>query len=297
MLNPNEFRHVVITPLRDESKFIPELISSITSQTLLPSEWIIVDDNSTDNSKLIVNEFTKRFPWMSCYSITNGGKRKRGKSIAKLFNFGLSKVDVEWDFCSKIDADMILPSDYFEKILHNFSEDNSLGIASGSCFVVSKRGVEMDEFVFGNHTRGGLKTYRKNCFSEIGGVLEVDGWDGVDRIIAEKNGWKSRNFPKIRVEHRRKTGSYDGVLKGCYDSGSFSYCMGYYPPFFLARSIHRMLRKPYFIGGIFMILGYIAAITSRKPKSLDKESISFLRTEQRSILRNWKKFAFKTNEK
>ena len=51
MLNPNEFRHVVITPMRDESKFIPELISSITSQTLLPSEWIIVDDNSTDNSK------------------------------------------------------------------------------------------------------------------------------------------------------------------------------------------------------------------------------------------------------
>ena len=243
-----------------------------------------MDDNSSDNSVQIIQDAMDTYPWISCFSVNDGNKRERGRQIAKLFNMGLSKIDDEWEFCSKIDADMILPIDYFERILKNFSETESLGIASGSCFVVSSNGKKVDEFSFGNHTRGGLKTYSRGCLNGIGGVKEVDGWDGVDNILAEKEGWDCRNFSDIRVEHRRKTGSYDGILMGCLDSGRFAYSMRYYPPFLFARAFHRMLRRPFFLGGMAMIIGYFYAIFSRKTASMDRESIVFLRSPSRIFL-------------
>ena len=39
--------------------------------------------------------------------------------------------------------------------------------------------------------------------------------------MAEMNGWETRNFPSISVEHRRITGSYFGIVRGCFESGKF----------------------------------------------------------------------------
>ena len=41
---------------------------------------------------------------------------KKSDQIAKLFNLGIEHARIDWDFCSKIDADMLLPPDYFERI-------------------------------------------------------------------------------------------------------------------------------------------------------------------------------------
>ena len=43
-------RHVVVTPFRNESEFLPKLIETMTRQTIIPSEWLLVDDRSTDGS-------------------------------------------------------------------------------------------------------------------------------------------------------------------------------------------------------------------------------------------------------
>ena len=43
--------------------------------------------------------------------------------------------------------------------------------------------------------------------------MEVDGWDGIDNISAQMNGWETRNFLDIEVNHRRMTGSYFGLSR------------------------------------------------------------------------------------
>lgn len=279
-MGPNrQFSHLVVTPNRDEEKFLPKLISSMCDQTITPTSWIIVDDNSTDSSAEIIQEAMKKYDWIEYIRIDNDSKRRRGSHIADLVNRGISQSNIDWDFFSKIDADMILPSDYFEKIFLQFSENPLLGIASGSCHII-KQGKKYSEHVTTDHTRGGLKTYKRSCFNEIEGIKEVDGWDGIDNIMAQMNGWETRNFPSISVEHRRITGSYFGIVRGCFESGKFAYSMRYFLPFMIARSAHRSFSRPLFIGGISMLAGYFFGLFSRSPPAADRQVTGFLRKKQ-----------------
>ena len=43
-------RYIIITPVRDEEKFIRSTLESVVSQTVKPVEWVIVDDGSKDGT-------------------------------------------------------------------------------------------------------------------------------------------------------------------------------------------------------------------------------------------------------
>lgn len=280
-------RHVVVTPSRDESVFLPQLVDSMVKQSITPSEWIIVSHNSDKSSSDYFEEICEKHEWITIRSIEDTSQRKRGEQIAKLVNQGLSSSTLDWDFFSKIDADMVLPEDYFEKIFTNFDASPQLGIASGSCYLIEGR-RKIVEFVSPDHSRGGLKTYRRQCFEEIGGIREKNGWDGIDNALAQMNGWKTCCFSNIEVHHQRRTGSYYGLIRGCFETGKFAHSMRYYPPFILARSVHRMLRKPIVIGGISMLAGYLANSLTSKSTFDEVEVIEFLRNKQKNRLKFWK---------
>ncbi len=273
--------HVVITPSRNEASHLEKLVESMKNQTHRPIMWVILDDNSSDGTKGILDGYLKEISWMKVIHISDDSPRKRGAHIAKLFNTGLSSIDLSWSFCSKIDADMILPKNYFEKLFTKFDENDKLGIASGSCFFYRNR-KRIVEKVTNDHTRGGLKTYRRQCFDDIDGVREVDGWDGIDNIMAQMKGWETSNFNSIPVHHQRPTGTYFGVISGCFEAGQFAYSMRYFFPFLVARSIDRMSRRPIFLGGLALFFGYISAFLARRTSIGDKQAIHFLRKKQKS---------------
>ena len=280
--------HVVVTPSRNEADFLPGLADSIVNQSFLPTKWVIVDHNSSDETRKIISEYQLIYDWISVITVSDDSRRKRGSQIAKLVNQGISSLDEKWTFCSKIDADMILPPNYFEEILSKFDSNDRLGIASGTCYVIygNKKRIER---VSSDHTRGGLKTYRKSCYEDIGGIMEVDGWDGIDNISAQMNGWETRNFLDIEVKHRRMTGSYFGLSRGCFEAGQFAYSMRYFPLFIAARSFHRMSSPPYVLGGISMLFGYLHSLLCRRPSVGDDEVIHFLREKQKSRIFFWRK--------
>ena len=279
MSNYQSIRHVIITPSRDEEKYLPKLIESISKQSLLPEKWIIVNHNSTDSSSEILQDAKSQYDWIDFVNVEDNCIRKRGSQIASLVNKGILELDSEWDYISKIDADMVLPNDYFENIFSKFTSNKKLGIASGSCYLL-ERGRKIVEKVASDHTRGGLKTYRKLCYNQIGGISEVDGWDGIDNILAQMNGWETLSYLEIEVLHQRRTGSSMGLNRGCFEAGKFSHTMRYHPLFILARSIHRMPRKPFLFGGISMFIGYIYGLIIRQPAIPNSDAISFLRKKQ-----------------
>ncbi|RPI66248.1 MAG: glycosyltransferase family 2 protein, partial [Ignavibacteriales bacterium] len=43
-------KYVIISPVKNEEKYISYTLESVVNQTRLPEEWIIVDDGSTDNT-------------------------------------------------------------------------------------------------------------------------------------------------------------------------------------------------------------------------------------------------------
>ena len=277
-------RHIVLTPMRNEGDFIEKCARSMIGQTIIPGEWIIIDDSSEDSSSEIINMFASKHSWIKIVKPKLAGKRGRGERIARLVNFGLSESTLEWDFCSKIDADIVLPKDYFEEVFSKFETNSNLGIVSGGCYVKGRRRLTLEK-VSKDHTRGALKTYLSDCFLDIGGIRNADGWDGIDNIHAQMNGWETRNFPEIKAIHLRRTGSKGGEVRGCFEAGKIAHFMGYHPIFIIARSIHRMLGVPFIVGGFAMLFGFFTNWTVRRPIFEEGETVRYLRRKQLERLR------------
>ena len=117
--------------------------------------------------------------------------------------------------------------------------------------------------------------------------MELDGWDGIDNIMAQMDGWETKQFNRIEVLHQRTTGSHSGVVSGCFESGRFAHSMGYYPLFMFARSIHRMVRRPFFIGGISMFMGYSYSFLTRQKRKTEPSVVAYLRKKQKNRLKPW----------
>jgi len=276
-------RHVVITPVNNEEAFLPRLIDSMCEQSILPSRWVIVDDKSTDNSARIAKKAEEDFEWVEYIGTEIDGGRKRGSRIAKLFKIGIDSCESEWKYCSKIDADMVLPPDYFERIISKFENDGELGIASGNCKIKTIFGERVESVAKG-HTRGGLKTYKGECYDIIGGVTEEDGWDGIDNVKAEISGWRTENFPEILALHQRPTGSYNGRIRGSFEAGQFAYHMGYFFPFLIARSIFEMKKWPFIIRGASMFIGFASSKVRGKERFHDVKVLQHIRGRQKRKL-------------
>ena len=63
-MSDHPISYVLITPARNEQKFIEKTIQSMIKQTILPSRWVIVNDGSTDATANIVHQYLADYDWM-----------------------------------------------------------------------------------------------------------------------------------------------------------------------------------------------------------------------------------------
>jgi biofilm PGA synthesis N-glycosyltransferase PgaC len=54
----------VITPVRDDEKYIDATIECVLRQTVLPEEWTIVNDGSTDQTGAVLDRYAAQYPWI-----------------------------------------------------------------------------------------------------------------------------------------------------------------------------------------------------------------------------------------
>ena len=111
------------------------MLESLANQTMLPKKVVVVNDNSTDNTSKIITEFRNKYPWITTINITSSKAHVPGSKVIKAFNSGLNTLDNNYDIICKFDADIILPTDYLEKITNLFNSDNKIGIAGGLAFI------------------------------------------------------------------------------------------------------------------------------------------------------------------
>ena len=261
-----EVNYVVITPVRNEEKFIEKTLKSMVSQTIPPLQWIIVDDNSTDNTSNIVKDYARSYPWIKKIEARNSGLRKTGGRVIRLFNEGVSMLDVyNWDYIVKLDADLSFERWYFKELIHRFFQDHRLGIASGVYFEMDSAGkwrlVNMPFY----HAAGACKMVSRKCYQEIGGFIERKGWDTVDEIRAIAQGWKTRHFSDLKMKHHKPEGSGIGILRTNFMHGEIYYSTGGDKLFFVAKVLHRVISKPYFLSAFALLLGYLKAALAREP--------------------------------
>ena len=70
--------YLIISPCRNEAKFMRQTLDSVVSQSILPDKWIIVDDGSSDKTPSIIAEYVKKHDWIEVITNQDRGKRAVG---------------------------------------------------------------------------------------------------------------------------------------------------------------------------------------------------------------------------
>ncbi|MBN1597544.1 MAG: polysaccharide deacetylase family protein [Bacteroidales bacterium] len=276
--------YYIISPARNEEKFIESTIQSVINQTILPKEWIVVNDGSKDRTEEIVKQYCSQYNWIKLINLPDRGYSKYGSGVVEAFYkaFDLIK-DENFDFVVKLDCDLSFDKDYFRQIFIRFELNAKLGIASGHTYI-QKNGKLIWEDAPLDHTRGPSKVYKKECFEDIGGLKITLGWDNIDEVTARMNGWETRSYTELKLTHLRQLGSTIGILAGNRRHGYTDYITGYHPLYFLIKTIYRLFSKPIIIGSLSSFWGYFSACVRRVPKPIDKEFIKYIRKEQKKKL-------------
>lgn len=283
----DNFKYVIISPVRNEEKFVKNTIQSVLSQTILPSEWIIVNDGSTDQTEEIIRKNIEGYPWIKLICLNDRGYYLPGSGIVNVFYQGYQHITQNnYDFIVKLDCDLSFEKEYFEKIFLQFSISKNLGIASGSIYLKTNRGFVAEKSQE-DHPWGASKIYRRECFQDIGGIKRIPGWDLADILSAQMKGWETKCFREYKLIHYKQTGSKRKGFGGDkFLLGQFQYRFGYTFSYSVLKGLYRLLEKPYFIGGMGIIVGYIFAFIKNEDKIFDNDMIEFLRKKQRKFLVN-----------
>src|SRR5438093_11125249 len=82
--------YVLITPARNEAKFIELTIKSVVGQTVQPAKWVIVSDGSTDGTDEIVSRYAAEREWIGLIRMPERAERHLcGKGY--VFNAGYAR--------------------------------------------------------------------------------------------------------------------------------------------------------------------------------------------------------------
>jgi glycosyltransferase involved in cell wall biosynthesis len=274
--------YVVITPSRNEEKFLPKTIESMAAQTLRPRQWIIVNDGSTDGTAAIIEQASREHRWIAGLHRADRGFRKAGGGVIEAFYDGFGRVGAEaWDYLVKLDGDLSFAPNYFAECDGHFQRDAKLGIGGGTICSVASGGTEPESK--GDppfHVRGATKIYKRECWEGIGGLLRAPGWDTLDELKANMLGWSTCSFPELKLTHYRFAGDADGSWKNWVKNGRANYITGYHPAFMLFKCLSRLGERPRGVVAGGLLWGFLSGYWQRVPQVEDRQLIRYLREQQ-----------------
>jgi len=276
-------RYVVISPGRNEAKFMRQTLDSVIAQTIRPALWVIVDDGSTDESPQILADYAARHDWIRIVTRTDRGKRAVGPGVIEAFYAGYDTIDPnDYDYICKLDLDLNLPPTYFEGLMARMEADPYIATCSGKAYIWQD-GVLVNERHGDETSIGATKFYRMSCFLALGGFVREVMWDGIDVHQCRMRGWAACSWdsPELRFIHLRPMGSSQvGVLTGRMRHGYGQYFMGTSFVYMLANAVNRINEKPYVIGSLAMLWGWLKSALQRKPRYEEPGFRTFLRHYQ-----------------
>jgi len=266
----------IIIPFHNEEKYIESTIKSIVEQSYPVKKLLLVNDNSKDQSSSKIDSYLKEYDWISKLDINSNNKHLPGKKVINAFNQGLKSLDSNYDIICKFDADIILPKNYLEKIILEYKKNPYVGMVSGILYIKKNDNWIFEKVSSKKHVRGPIKSYRKACFKEIGGLKESIGWDTVDVLLAKYNKWKVVTYEDLIVKHLKPTGlNYNKSAK--YLQGEALYKMR----FGVVLSLLSALKRAYNLKSIsylvFIKIGYLISVLKSKERIVNKKEGVFIR--------------------
>ncbi len=271
--------YVIIIPAHNEQAFIGLTLQSLVEQTSLPRQIIIANDNSSDQTQSIAENFASKHSYISVLNLESGHEHLPGSKVIRAFNEGYKNLNASFDIIVKLDADLILPPNYFETILATFKSDNKIGMVGGFAYIDKNGAWVLENLTDKDHIRGAFKAYRRECFNQIGGLKTAMGWDTVDELLAKFYDWKVVTIESLKVKHLKPTGkNYNQAAR--YKQGEAFYSLGYgfLITVIASAKLAMMKKKP------MLFLDYLSGF--RQAKKLKKPLL--VTSEQAAFIRNYR---------
>lgn len=175
----------VLIPNYNHAQFVGQALQSLLEQSFKPSEIIIVDDGSTDNSVDVIEAHAKREP---CIRLV---RNERNKGVI----YNLNRL-LEWatsDYVMFVAADDVILPGFFEKTMSLLAKHPQAGLCSTRMWVMreadQERHIPPDELPLsgptflspdevrsllpshGNWIHGNTCVYRRAALLEAGGFI------------------------------------------------------------------------------------------------------------------------------
>ena len=280
-------KFLIIIPTHNEEKNILFTLKSLRQQTFQDFVCVIVNDGSTDKTQEVVESFIQD---NSKFKIQNLdiSKHEPGAKVVRTFNKGLESVDLQdFDIICKFDADIIFPKDYLNKVKKVYEINPKAGMVSGLVkikksifeqtlafdFKDEKHQWKFENLSSKNHIRGPIKSYRKECFSDMNGLRPVLGWDNIDVMLAKKNGWETLTIKDVWVKHLRPT-AYQYQNQKAEKLGEYFYNIGLSLPLTIISSGKSSLKNKS-ISEFFTTMK--SFFKQKGERSLSNEEIKYIR--------------------
>jgi len=169
----------VVVPTKNSLKTIEACLESIKNQTYQNIEIIVVDNNSTDNTKEIAKRFTEK--------VFNKGPERSAQR-----NYGVDNSQGE--FVLIIDSDMVLSEKIIESCIDIIKNNNKIvGLiipeeSFGEGFWAQCKKLERSFYV-GVDWIEAARFFRKDVYQKVGGfnekMISAEDWDLSQRIEVE----------------------------------------------------------------------------------------------------------------
>lgn len=271
--------YILITPARNEEATIEKTLQSVVAQTQLPKRWIIVSDGSTDRTDDIVRSYTAKHGWIELIRMPE----RRDRSFAAkaiCFNAAWETVKgLSYDLIANVDADISFEADFFEFLLHKIAADPTIGVA-GTRYV---EGGRVEESHSSKDVGGQCQVFRRECLEQIGGY-SPSRYGGVDWIavrMARMNSWKTICFSeRVFVHHRIMSSAEANRWVARIRTGRKDYILGNHPLWETFRVLYQMTKRPYIVGGILLLYGYLRAALANLDRPISPDLMDFHRREQ-----------------
>lgn len=269
--------YYVVIPAHNEEAFLDKTLESLAHQTLPPKKVVIVNDHSSDGTENIIDRYTAQYPRFVKRNRHSAAHHMPGSKVVHTFNYGLELLDEEYDFLVKLDADIILPPEYFERIAAIFTGHPDVGIAGGFAYEKDNKGVwKRNHPMNRDHVRGAFKSYTKACFKAIQGLKPAMGWDTVDELLAAYYGFTTYTEESLQVKHLRPLGAaYNKRAKRLQGEAMYLMRYGFLIALIASFKMAIKTKKPRAVGD--NLRGYFSAKKGKKPFIVSADEGQFIR--------------------
>ena len=271
-----ELQYWTLLLTRNGDETVQSTVESIMHQTVPPVSMCIVDDGSSDDTPLILEELRHKYPKrVNVVTLKDEGYDIR--RVVKNINVGLEaqkKEKIKAEYIMISGDDCVYPPRYAEHILVKMDRDHRIVVASGDI-----EGAPHPDVT----PRGSGRFIRTRFFHKIGGHFPpYYGYEGWIFQKALQLGYSTKNYSDIRYRHLREMGKQHGFV----DWGLAMKCLGYHPLEVLCRCMKYVLidrRVP--VGYIRVLWDYFIQPLAVKGDpyyhSFDEDVRTYIREKQK----------------